>query len=74
MNNAPKVILAALSGGLVVLLLFAASTDRGMVAGMGSMMGGGTMGGGMPLAVLLWGLVFAVLVALVVLVLDRGRR
>lgn len=57
MNNAPKVILAALSGGLGVLLLFAAST-----------------GGGMPLAVLSWGLVFAVLVALVVLVLDRGRR
>lgn len=69
MNNAPKVTLAALSGGLVVLLLFAASTGGGMVAGMGSM-----MGGGMPLAVLFLGLVFAVLVALVVLVLDRSRR
>ena len=74
MNNAPRVILAALSGGLLVLLLFAASTGGGMVTRMGSMMGDGTMGGGMPLAVLFWGLVFAVLVALVVLVLDRGRR
>ena len=72
MNNAPKVILTALSGGLVVLLLFAAYGWRD--GGWHGLDDGGTMGGGMPLAVLFWGLVFAVLVALVVLVLDRSRR
>lgn len=72
MNNAPKAILAAMSGGLVVLLLFAASAGRGMMSDVGSMMGGGTMGG-MPLAVLSWRASSPCWWSWV-LMLDRGRR
>ncbi len=70
MNDGFKILLGSLGGAIVVLLLVS-------VLGRGGMMSGGMMGGGLIgglFSLLFWGLVLALIVALMVWIVDQTQR
>jgi len=76
MDSLLKIVAAGAAVGLLILLFLAAVMGRGM-AGMGAMMGGTMMAGGMAgmfVMLLFWGLVLALLVALVMWVIRETQR
>jgi uncharacterized membrane protein len=77
MSDGLKILIGFLVGAIVVLLFVSTLGGRGMMGGMGHMMGGSMMGGGifgMLFAGLFWVLLLALLVAVVVWIFNQAQR